>query len=365
MQTLLEKSKINRNALSQKIHRIVGTELSQLSHPCYYPSMKKYYYELLHLCGLTEKDVNEFSNQFYKGTKFDAFKLQKDPITNFYIFLYWYFLKQKDVHTAESAMFMHVIRYYSNLMNKSIKYCDPNTFKLALETISKTHLYVREKSIASSLIYLSRELIRKYEDRILSEDPTNIAIFITESRHRLSQSAKSFATQYYKLKASGTTIVHPYENEEGQEIQPDIRDMTVISLAKKITIYNHTDEQAINDSKKISGISINLARDIVEELGDPKHTDKVTSVLRQFFVDMPDVTYICGSDYFTYVRKLLAVKKSSKPMYFKKEVTTLLIDILTNIDYLETFQTQSSQTQFNILTFLSFYITMTVRRLIC
>lgn len=365
MQTLLEKSKINKKALAQKIHNIVGNELSQLSQPCYYPSMKKYYYELLHLCGLTEKDMTEFCNRFYKGTKFDSFKLQKDPITNFYIFLYWYFVKNKDIHTSESAMFMHIIRYYSNLMNKSIKYCDPNAFKLALETISKTHLYVRERSIPSSLIYMAREMIKKYEDRILTGDPNYIAVFITESRHRLSQSAKSFATQYYKLKASGTSMIHPYESDEGQEIQADLKDVTVIGLAKKITIYNHIDDQSINEAKKISGISITLAHDIVEDLSDPKHTDRVTSVLRQFFVDMPDVTHICGSEYFNYVRKLLAVKKSSKPVYFKKEITMLLLDILKNIDYLETFQKQSSQTQFNILTFLSFYITMTVRRTIC
>ena len=100
METLLEKSKINKRTLSQKIHSIVGNELSQLSQPCYYPSMKKYYYELLHLCGLTEKDVNEFSSTFYKDTKFNSFKLQRDPITNFYIFLYWYFVKNKDVYLS-------------------------------------------------------------------------------------------------------------------------------------------------------------------------------------------------------------------------------------------------------------------------
>ena len=68
METLLSQSDINYTKLKKTLHRITAYELSSLSEPCYYPSLKKYYYELLHICKLKEKDVTQYVTRFYKGT---------------------------------------------------------------------------------------------------------------------------------------------------------------------------------------------------------------------------------------------------------------------------------------------------------
>ena len=68
MEQLLEISNIDYNRLKKKVHQITAFELSNLSEPCYYPSLKKYYYELLHISKLKEKDIKEFVKRFYAGT---------------------------------------------------------------------------------------------------------------------------------------------------------------------------------------------------------------------------------------------------------------------------------------------------------
>ena len=109
MQTLLDKANINEPKLEAYIHKIVAHELSKMVTACYYPSMKKYYFELLYLCGLEEKDLKDFTKNFYKETKYKTFKLQSDHITNFYIFICWYNLGINSKYQRHKRFFKELI----------------------------------------------------------------------------------------------------------------------------------------------------------------------------------------------------------------------------------------------------------------
>ena len=100
MKELLLKAKIKDSQLRSLIVRVVAKNLSSLSEPCYYPEMKKHYYEFLKLTGLTEKDVREFVKRRWKGRKEAKFLTTTDAIANFYVFL----LEKKDVwHEADRS----------------------------------------------------------------------------------------------------------------------------------------------------------------------------------------------------------------------------------------------------------------------
>lgn len=367
MEILLEKSSINLPRLRRTIHKITSTELSKLVEPCYYPSLKKYYFELLHACGLKEQDVKEFSRRFWAGRKEQKWLLHRDPISMFYIFLMNYLLSQRDQVAYSSLMTFFGIRHYTNLMNKQIKHCNPTVFKYTLEKLAKTHLFVREKTIPNALYFLSKEMQKKYTNDVREANHDNISKFITEYRHRISQSIKKFAEVYYKLSKEGVSIKEPYEGEENehQYQQLERTSRTVNEIVKKITVYKVVDKKAIEDARRLTRISTSLATMISNQLTDIGYSDYIKIVLELFLRDLKDVSSICGTEYFNYVRSLMAVRRTSAKVNFKQQVSILLIKVLQDLDYEDKFNKLTKQTQFLTNLYLAYYTTMVLRNTIC
>ena len=88
MQILLDKIKDkNIHQLKNYLTKTVARNLSDLSEPCFYPEVKKNYYEFLSIVGLTEKDVKEFTKRRWKGRKEEKFAIHAEPLANFYVFM--------------------------------------------------------------------------------------------------------------------------------------------------------------------------------------------------------------------------------------------------------------------------------------
>ena len=115
MEILLDKATIDLNRLKRTLHKITAFELSSLSEPCYYPSLKKYYYELLFLCKLKEKDISQYVTRFYKGKPAAKWKLHRDPISNFYIFLMYALNKSRQVTAYKSTLIFYIIRNFCSI----------------------------------------------------------------------------------------------------------------------------------------------------------------------------------------------------------------------------------------------------------
>lgn len=368
MKDLLEKSKVDKTRLKSYLTQRVAHELSALSEPCYYPSLKKDYFEMIAMCELTEKDIKSHVKKFYEGNKAAGFLLQKDPQRNFIIFLMYYFLHQRDTSSFITAMTYTVIREYTNYMSSNLPYCNPPVFSASLDRIARTHLFAREKTIPNALYYLAQELTKRYTDLIYEATPDGIAKFITESRHRVAQSVRGFLRTYYDLSKSGIGYRSPQETESGDEYQYDAMEKgerLIGDITKKITVYREIDRKAIDDSQKLTKISTSLATLLVNELTNIKYADDVRGVLSFFIKDLSNVKAICGSTYFTYVRNLMATKKTNKTIYFKQQVWDLLNKLIVEIGYKNRFNKLSSQTQFLISLFLAYYITMVMRNSIC
>ena len=96
-----------------------------------------------------------------------------------------------------------MIRQCTNLLHRRLKHCVDDVFKYALETLTKTHLFAREKSIPNSIYFLTQEMIRRYTKGMKENDLDQISLFIHESRTRISQSLKSFLGAYFKVSEEG------------------------------------------------------------------------------------------------------------------------------------------------------------------
>lgn len=369
MEELLQKTKIDNQKLRRLVHRVTANELTNMSEPCYYPEMKKHYFEFLHVCGITDRVVKEFVKRFYKGTPAAKWQLQSDPQSNLYIFIMNYFLINRDQVSFSSTMTMFLIRYYTNLMHRQIPYCNPDVFKYSVENLAKTHLFSREKTIANAVFFLSKEMQRKFMKIIKEAEPMMISKFIQEGRHRLSQSIKSFADTYYKASKSGAALRSPPEIEDDendyqrQTIERSAR--AIDTVVKKITIYKVTDRKAMDEAKKLTKVSSSLATMIVNQIVDISYSDNLKIILELFIKSTKEVNLLCGDEYYKHVKTLMGVKRTTARIYFKQQVEVLLRKILEDLKFLDKFVKLTNQTQFLIKSFLAYYLTMVLRNTIC
>jgi len=371
MQIFYDKVNPNISQLKRYITTNAARELSALSEPCYYPKTKRFYYELLNILKVTDKDVKAFVKRTYKGTKAEKFKLTNDPATNILVFIMYYFLKKREQSAFTSTLVYFMIIQYSRLMHKQIKYCYPDTFKYTLDTLTRTHLFFREKSIPNSLYYLARQVQTNYTDDIKNWNVDGIIAFLSSARTRISQSVKSFAKGYYLNRRNGAMIKtqgEPKDGEDDNGYQYEVLEKgqkLVDDVTKKITQYKIIDREAFDEAKKITKIKTSIATIISNGVTKDNHINNVKIALQLFVKEAKTVDMVCGKEFYVYVKRMMAVKRTVAQLYFKAQINILLMEILKDVGFLKTYQSYTSQTQFIINSFLAFYLTLMLRRSIC
>jgi len=377
MEIILQKAVFDDPKIKNYITRLTVNELQNLSNSCYFPDWKKHYFELIKLTGLEESDIKSFAKRFYLETKtqlnLDKYNkssmLTGDVGSNFLIILMHHFLKKRDSKTFLMIMIFYMIRQYSNNLHKYLKnYCKDDVFLYTLNHLNRTHLFIREKGIPNAIFHLANAMKRRFMDGIIEADPDKISAFIFASRTSINQSLRSFAEAYYKFDKEGKSIGNPYETEDGEEINPQelekgsrIADL----VSKKICIFKEIDYKALEDSRKLTKINSSLSVLIVENLQDVSLITDVKFIIELFLKEATSVKQICGKDFLTFVKKLMGIKRTNKKIFFKQEINNLLIKILEKTKYKNKYNNQTKQTQFQINSFLSFYLTMYTRNLIC
>ncbi len=369
MEIIIKKANINKPQLRSLLAKVVAKSISDLSEPCYCPNFKKHFYDILKITKVSAKDVREFNKRKWKGRKEEKFDLFQDSIANYYIFLMHSLLKENDQLTFRYLMIFYIIRHYISLFKKKFKYCNKDVFKYSLETLTKTHLFSREKTIGNALVHLAYEMIRRYSTPIKENDIDKISKFIQESRTRISQSMKSFASAYYKSSAEGLglkTLEEPAEDDEKQRhISTEKSTKAIDIVVKKIVIYKFIDLKAQEEIRKITKVKSSLSTLITNNLTNIKYSDNIRIIFTLFIKKISDIDSLCGEGYNKYLRDLMFIKKSIAPIYFKQQVKILMLKIMEDIGYSERYSNFTTQTQFLLSLFLAYYLTSVFRNTIC
>lgn len=371
MEILLKKAKINKPKLKSLIIKLSAGELSKLSEPCYYSPLKAPYFQLLNACGLSDGDIKDFKKRIWKKHPARGWKTHNVPATNLLLFIMYYFVKSGDKAAFSTTILYLLVRYYSNLMYRSVQYCNEDTFRYTLEALTKTHLFAREKTISNGIFYLSKELEKRWARYIRDWDIDGVAKFVTEARHRMNQSVKSFAQNYYKAHKEGGAI--KTQNEPKEEDEEGIFQYRVLErgrkvideTVKKITIYKVVDKKAIEDAKNLTKIKASIATTISSSLTNLKYGDNIRTILQLFIKDLQDSNSLCGANYVPFVKKLMAIKRTKARVYFKQQVNILLEKVLEDIKYNDWYNKLTTQTKFIINSYLAFYLTIVFRNSIC
>jgi len=319
---------------------------------------------------LTDKDVKEFVKRQYKGTQAEHWLLWKDPATNLLVVIMHLFLLHRDVAAFKTTLAYYMFFQYGRLMHKQLKYCNDDIFRFTIDTLTKTHLFIREKTVANSLYYLSTELKKKYERYIRDWDLNRIIEFIGASRHRISQSVKSFVENYYRSKEKGGSIktqddttdddtnAYQYKSLERGKAKVD-------EFIKRLTIYKMVDKSSLYGAAKISKIKTSVAESMVNEITKIEYSDRIRLILHLFLKELKYADQLCGNDYNKYLRNLMSVKRSKITVYFKQQIHVLLMDLLSKLKLMDQYNNYTLQTQFIVHLFLALYITSMFKNTMC
>lgn len=369
MHILLSNATFNDSKIKNYITKLTVEELNNLVEPCYKSDWTKHYKELLHFTNLTEKDIRNFIKRFYAGTKAKDSLIQSDVGTNFLFILMYHFLLQKDETTYFTIMIFHMIRQYSNLMRRFFpKFCKPEVFSYTLNHLNPTHLFSREKTIPNALFYLSKEMRNKHTKSFLDLNPEKISTFIYESRSRISQSLRSFSNEYFKNQSLGYGISSQKEDETGKEIYPSSMDRTnriAELVANKITIYKEIDHKALDQARSLTRINTSHTTLIVNKLHNNELNQNIKFIIELYLKDMNSIDQLCGKESISYMKKLMSVKRTAKEVYFKQEIAKLTKKVIKATPLEIKFQKLTPQTQFQINSFLAFYLALYTKNLVC
>jgi len=371
MEILQSKIPTDLSLLKKFINKTTARELDALAESCYYPRTKKFYFELLNLLKIKESDIKEYIRRIYKGTKAEiGFQVIKDPGAVLLVFIMHQFLRKRDQSAFLSTMIYYMIVQYAHLMYKQMKYCNADTFRHTLDTLTKTHLFSREKTISGSLHYLALEMIKNFSGDLKTFDIERIIAFMLVSRHRVSQSVKSFAEHYYAYRASGIGIqaqTEPGEDDVNKyQIQTQAHGEGIVNkILTKIITVKEVDIKALEEAKEITKVKTSIATLIAEHLSDSIHLNNLKIALHLFVQDLGTTSDLCGERFYDYIKKLMAVKRSSNPHFFKNQINILLVEILKDIKQYKVYETYTNQTRFSVNSFLAYYLALIVRNTLC
>lgn len=374
MDKLLEKSNVNRSLLRRKISTDSANEMMNLSKPCYTSPSKKREFELLHMCGLSDKDIGEFIKRFYvfEPSRMSADKILLDHSTNLLLFILHYFLVNNEYQTFLSTMNLLCIKFYSSRLKVHFRsYCDPEVFESALNSLPQNHIFAREKTIANALFYFAKTLGSKHE-KILKEfnDPEKISKFVYELRHRIAQSVRSFANLYYEITEKGKEQIYKQDETIGQEEyqfgQMDKKQRLASETSRDITVYKHKDHRALDASKQLTKVNQLTADTIVTILCDTKYTDSVRVILQLFLREIKTKDDICGMRFTQLVQKLMSIKRTKQQIYFKQQVTDLTCKLVKTTKTMEDrYDHLTTQSKFYVSLFVAYYLTFFLRNKVC
>jgi hypothetical protein len=373
MDQLLEKAKIDLRGLRREIEKLAAHEVTNLSEPCYYPKTKKFYFILLNSLKLKDKDVKDFVKRTYKGTKASSWMLYQDPATNLLLVIMRLFLQNGWTKAYLSTLIYHLVVQYSRIMHGTLPYCNPDIFRSTIETLTKTHLFVRERSVGNALLYLANEISRqkKMTENLLGWTLDGIINFQVTTRHRVAQSAHSFITNYHKVRDEGGAIKaqpEPEADEEHGKYQYTVLERgkkAIDDVVKKFVVYKTIDRKALEDAKKFSKVKTSFAVVISNALRDKKYADDIRMILKLYIKGIDNTNLLCGKGYEAYVKRLMAVKRTRSQIYFKQQINILLEKVLKDTKNKKIYDSYTSQTQFIINSFLAYYITSTFKNSVC
>jgi hypothetical protein len=370
MEIFENKIKFNAQRINRLLVQQVGRHINALSQPCHKIDTKDFEMTLFREMGIRPKDVKEFAERTYKDVKVGTTHVV--PFTFLIIYLYYRFLKSRQIKMAETALLYLLIKFYGSETRKSYpKFCDEEVFRYTLANITPANLFHREGTIANALIYLMRALNKKYSALIERWDPIILKDFTSQSRRRVAQSVQGFARQYYTNRDKGKRITGEKDvtSEEDDEKKNLYQNTTsgkfpaIEKFLKSMFVYKNFDRRAIDEAKRVSRVKVNLAESMISTIHSRDSEEQIKIILTSFLKEILDAKSLCGQEFFKIVRKLMMVRNYKDSFVFRNLIVNFTQSVFESGN--PPTRQLSSRDRTSLEMFVAFYITISFRNLFC
>jgi hypothetical protein len=353
--------------LRRFIESNVGNELSKMAQDCYYPRVAPLFKELMMRTNTNEKMLKEYSRRRYPQYKF---KLLHDDYTTLLILITQYFINEKkDEIGARWTYNLFAIRYYSNIMHKYIKVgCNPDYWRYAMEHISHSHLFRTKKTVGNSVLYLSQQVYQRHHKDMVDDDAEGIMKMILYLRSRINQSSRSFFVHYYKASSEKKKLSTTSDDKEAYARETFEQNIKKFSdrISKDLCVYGKVNKKAATDAQRLTRFNKTLAVRYTQALNNVKYVEQVETIYMLMLRGLTAMDEVCTNKFLDHIKRLMAVKTSSKPVYTKKNLIELHDKgIIPDLELDDWFKNLSIQTKKVSRDYLIYYLAFFMRSYIC
>jgi len=374
MEILDKKIKFNPQRVYRLIAKEVGVHLNALSEPCAEIHTKLFQFKLYRELGVDEKFVRNAAKQNANeaGTKGKG-STYRVPFTFILGYLYYRFAKANKEKMAEDILIYFMIKAYGGSYHKFLpNFCNPDVFRYTMENVVKVHLFLKHKTIASALVFLTKHIHKKFYTKIKNSEwnPELMIRFMHDGKDRVNQSTRSFMNAYHRNIVDGKSIGSEKEapsDDDKNMFQTTTADTgktaAIERFLKSMYVYKNYDRKAIEEAKTISRVKNNLAEGIITIIHNKSSQDNVKIILTSFLKEILDTSSLCGPNFFKIVKKFMMVRNYKDSFLFRN-----LIVVFTNSMFESIYSTSGKTSQrdkISLELFVALYITISFRNLFC
>lgn len=341
--------------LHQYILQKVGIELSKLSTDCYYPNIIQLYNELLHKTGVDETQLKQYVTDNYP--KEFGFVV-RNPQNMLLILIAQDFIRRKDNAAALATINMLSLKMYQHLMYKYIKFCNPDYFRGVMGDLSRNHLFVQKQTIGQAILFLSKQVYSRYKDDLKADNHFRMGRMIQELRTRFNQSIKSFAKRYYEIAKNKEATRLTDEDMPQEENTKSKIERAAGLIARELTVYNNVDYDAAREAQTYSKFNRRLAVNYVKAMSSTNYTNDIDLLIKLYLSTIESAS--SKFDFVKHAKKLMSIKYTTKPVYFKKILIDLHRKITDELGLTNDFDKLSVQSKAVSRSFLAYYIAVVI-----
>jgi len=246
--------------------------------------------------------------------------------------------------------------------------CNPDYWRYAMEHISHSHLFRTQKTVGNSVMYLSQQVYNRHHKDMVEDDPEGIMKMIMYLRSRINQSSKSFYRHYYRASAEKKGLSSTSDDKEAyarETFEQNIKKFAS-DKSKDICVYGKVNRKAILEAQRLTRFNKTLSVKYAESLNNSEYIDQIETLLILMMRGLTSMDEVCTNKFIDHIKKLMAVKTSSKPVYFKKNLMQLHDNhIIPDLELTIWFKKLSIQTKKVSRDFIAYYLAFYMRSYIC
>ena len=348
--------------------KFVAQELSNLSEACYYPKVSSIFLDLLHMCNTNEKKLLDYSLTKY-GKQRSSFKIVHDPYTTLLILICQEFLKYKSIPAAQMTFHLFSLRTYTNTLRNFTtpksqgnrqSVCIKDVFMSALEVLSKNHIFKVKQTISASIIYFSTYIFNKYKKDLENDNSDQLFNMIYSLKNRIKQSVRSFMVKYYDIYNNKTTNKTKDEEQYDQASETKLKQF-IDRISDDICIYRRRNNMSYDLALGLTKFNKVLSKQYIDCIMQPLMKEKINLAYYMLLRDIKDFSIIKTNKFIEHVQKLLAIKTTKQPIYFKKimsDIQDIIVDQLNIHNWYNNLTIQSKAVGRN---FIAYYLVLYLR----